>query len=95
MYEQEAGRTQAFCDHLAKLDLFREMTADVTLPDGSKQTLSDFFSIDDAKLQALPDAAVLELFRNGMLGLIHAHLLSLANMQPLVARKGSRLPAKS
>ena len=93
MYEQEAGRTQAFCDHLARLDLFREMTADLTLPDGSKQTLSDFFSIDDAKLQALPDAAVLELFRNGMLGLIHAHLLSMANMQALVARKGRRLPA--
>ena len=55
--------------------------ADIGLSDGSKQTLSDFFSVDDAKLKALPDAEVLELFRSGMLGLIHAHLLSLANCQ--------------
>jgi hypothetical protein len=39
----------------------------------------------------LPDAQVLEMHRNGMLGLVHAHLLSLANMQALVERKGKRL----
>ena len=49
----------------------------------------------EGKLQAepivLPDAQVLEMHRNGMLGLVHAHLLSPANMQTLVERKGKRL----
>ena len=67
------------------------MQADVTLPDGSTQTLNDFLSIDDAKFQALPDAAVLELFRSGMMGLVHAQRLSATNMQALVERKAHRM----
>lgn len=90
-FEQEVQRTDAFCAYLDALGLFQEMQADVTLPDGSTQTLNDFLSIDDAKFQALPDAAVLELFRSGMMGLVHAQRLSATNMQALVERKARRM----
>lgn len=59
--------------------------------EGRQLALDGLLTVDDAKLQALPDAQVLEMHRNGMLGLVHAHLLSLANMQALVERKGKRL----
>ena len=38
-----------------------------------------------------PIVPVVEMHRNGMLGLLHAHLLSLANLQALVDRKGRRM----
>lgn len=90
-FEIEVARTMGFCARLSELGLLREMSASVTLPDGKKLALDGLLTIDDAKLQALPDTQVLELHRNGMLGLIHAHLLSLANMQALVERKAQRM----
>ena len=92
-FETGSVRTQAFCARLVELDLLRAMRADLTLPDGSTLTLNDFLTIDEDKLQALSDATVIEAHRNGMLGLIHAHLLSLANIRPLVERKVRRKPA--
>jgi hypothetical protein len=71
------------------------MTANLTLPGGQSLALDGLMTVDDAKLQALPDAQVIELHRNGMLGLLHAHLLSLANLQALVERKARRLQPAS
>ena len=93
-FEVEAARTQAFCARLVELDLLREMSANLTLPGGNAVSLDGFFVVDEAKLQALPDATVVEMHRNGMLGLLNAHLLSLSNMQTLVERKAARLAAK-
>ena len=90
-FEREGARTQAFCARLVALDLLREMQATVKLANGEELSLSGFLAIDQDKLMALPDAAVLELHRTGMLGLIHAHFSSLANLQALADRKDQRL----
>lgn len=90
-FEVEVARTFAFCKHLVELDLLREMAAQVTLADGQTLGLDGLLAIDAAKLHALADAQVLEMHHNGMLSLVHAHLLSLANMQALVERKAQRL----
>ena len=92
-FEAEVQRTSVFCATLADLGLLREMKADATLPDGSAIALNGFLSVDPDKLMALPDAAVLELHRNGILGLLQSHLLSLGNLRRLIDRKAGRLPA--
>lgn len=92
-FEREGARTQAFCTRLTELDLLREMQASVKLADGEALSLSGFLVVDQDKLQALPDAAVLELHRTGMLGLIHQHFASLSNLQALADRKDRRLRA--
>ena len=92
-FEREGARTQAFCTRLTELDLLREMQATVKLANGEELSLSGFLAIDQDKLMALPDAAVLELHRTGMLGLIHAHFSSLANLQALADRKDRRVAA--
>ena len=92
-FENEAARTKGFCERLVELDLLRGMKADVTLPGGATMSLDGFLVVDQDKLQTLPDAVVLELHRGGMFGLIHAHLLSLANLQALVERKARRMEA--
>ena len=90
-FEREVQRTSQFCALLVEHDLLREMSADAKLPDGSAIALNGFLAVDHGKLMALPDAAVLELHRNGILGLLHTHLMSLGNLRRLVDRKAKRL----
>jgi hypothetical protein len=85
--EAHVDNTRRFCDRLLELDLMQTMRFDATLPDGSTLTVDGFLAVDEKKFAALPDAAAVELFRNGGLGLIHAHQLSLNHMRRLVERR--------
>jgi hypothetical protein len=86
-YEGEVQRTQAVCRRLADLELLRSTRFDATLPDGNKVGVDGFFALDEDKLGALPDATVVELHKNGVLGLLHAHHISLGHMRHLVERR--------
>ena len=90
-YETEAQRTRAFCSRVVELDLLKEMKADLTMGNGEVLTVDGFHAVDEEKVQALPDAVVLELHRNGMLMLLQLHLLSLTNMRHMVERKWRRV----
>ncbi len=92
-FQLETERTQAFCERLVMLGVLKEMKADATLPSGQKLSVDGFHAVDEEKLRALPESTVLELWRNGLLMLIQAHLLSLANIRHLVNRKAARLQA--
>ncbi len=81
--ENEVQRTRLVGERLLALDLLREMRFDATLPDGQKLTVDGFLTVDEEKLKALPDADLLDLQRTGLLGLVHAHLISLGNMRRL------------
>jgi len=87
LYDQEAQRTPLFCERLRELDLLKGMRAEGTLNDGEAFSVDGFQVVDEDKLRALPDAVVLELYRNGMLALIYAHLASLSCLQRLSDRK--------
>lgn len=91
--DSEVHRTRAMCVRLQELGLLRDMRFDAKLPDGREHVVDGFLTVDEAKLQALPDATVLELHRNGMLALINAHLASLALMRRLLEWHVARLPA--
>jgi len=82
--EVEVQRTRNFGARLQELDVLKEMRFDATLPDGNKVGVDGFLTVDEAKLAALPDATVLDLHRSGVLGLIHAHWISLGVMRRLV-----------
>ena len=66
------------------------MNARADLKDGRSFTVEGLLMVDEPKLLALPDAAVLSLFRAGELHLISLHLLSLSNMKALVDRMALR-----
>lgn len=82
--ETQVQRTRLMGRRLLELDLLRDMRFDATLPDGKKFAVDGFLTVDEAKLAALPDAAVLELHRSGLLGLLHAHLVSLGHTRKLL-----------
>jgi hypothetical protein len=88
--EAEIQRTRLVCQRLQELDVLREMRLDATLPDGRQHTIDGFLTVDQEKMQGLDDKVVLELHRNGVLGLIHRHWVSLAHMQRLVQWHGER-----
>jgi hypothetical protein len=83
--EAEVQRTRLACKRLRELDLLREMRFDATLPDGRKHAVDGFLAVEPDRLAKLPDADVLELHKSGLLGLIHAHRVSLGHMNRLVA----------
>lgn len=92
-YQKEFNRTEVFCQHLEQTGLLREMNAKADLDDGRSFTVQGLFVVDEPKLMALPDAAVLGLFRSGEMHLISMHLASLSNMHKLVRKVAQRQEA--
>jgi hypothetical protein len=97
--EGEIQRTRLVGKRLQELDVLREMRFDATLPDGTQHTVDGFLTVDDKKMTELPDAVVAELHRNGVLGLVHLHWVSMGNMRRLldwhVERAAASAPAAS
>lgn len=92
-YQATFNRTQAFCDRLLASGLLEEARIDYTLPDGKQGGVTGFLRVSVEKLRNLADDKVLEMFRNGDLDLIQMHLMSMQQVEPLVARIGAAKPA--
>ena len=52
--------------------------------------VAGFLAVDEKKFAALSDDKVLELHKNGALGLIHAHQISMRHMRRLVEWRQQR-----
>ena len=86
-FEREAERTRLFCRELQQAELLQPMRFDAQMPNGEKLTVDGFLAIDVEKFNALPDGKVLEMHKNGILGLIHLQQASMGNMRRLVQRR--------
>jgi len=73
-----ARRTEAFVKALAELGLFRSVNIDARFETGETITLHGFLTVDEGKLDQLPDESFLRLRKLGLLAPIYAHLASLA-----------------
>jgi hypothetical protein len=78
---------------LAQLDaaqVLTERSLQAVLADGRDLELNGFLTIDEARLQALPEKTVHELHTSGALALAYLHLLSLRQFRQLVVRAGQQ-----
>jgi hypothetical protein len=91
--DRETQRTRLLCRQLRDHGLLQDARFDAKLPDGSALGVDGFYTVDDAKLNALDDAAVVDLHKTGALGLVHAHYVSLGNMNRLLEWHAARLGA--
>jgi len=82
-FENEVERTRQVCDKLMELDLLEDMRFDATLGNGEKLAVDGFLAVNEKKLGELPDATVVELYRNGLMSLIEMHRISMSNMNRL------------
>lgn len=85
-YQAQLDRTDRFLAALRDCDLLTDVSANVNLPGGEKFSIAGLMMVDERKLQALPEAQILRLFRSGDLAWIHCHLISMSNF--------NRLPGK-
>jgi hypothetical protein len=96
-FELERQRTMSFVQLLKDNDLFESKTATFTPMNadgtqGEPQKIADYFGVSEDKLNALPQAKIIELRDNGALAQIYAHLLSLVGWDRLVAIAMARAP---
>jgi hypothetical protein len=83
--------TRIFIDTLLKHKLLVEMDVDLAFDDGTQRQLQGLYTINQEALQALDDAAALELFRRGYMYLIHLMVVSVKQIAQLARRKNERL----
>lgn len=89
-YGDAAKATAAFTAELKALDLFQTINIEIRSPEGASSSFSGFAAISEERLNALPDATLLEFKRKGYLAPIYAHLISLGNFALLGERAGGQ-----
>lgn len=84
----------AFVGALAGHGLLEPFSVDIELRDGSQHRLEGFETIDEARLLALPGAALERLNRAGHLQAIYMAMASLTHLRDLIARRERRHAAR-
>ncbi|MDR2196273.1 MAG: SapC family protein, partial [Gallionellaceae bacterium] len=92
-FHAQMERSREFTKRLAELELLVPRNIQMQRGEEKPEVFDGFFIIDEEKLRGLKDEQVLELFRNGYLFLIHAHLCSLSNADRLLRMRVDRLAA--
>ncbi len=75
--------TEKFVKALQEYELLVPNDATIEMPGGSRMQMGGFLVIDQKKFEALPDNIFLAWRRNGWIGQIYAHLMSMNRWQAL------------
>lgn len=89
-----ASNTERFGARMKELGILRQADSVAQLKDGAQYRLNGLMVVDEAKLRDLDPRVVQELFSNGSLAAIYAHLISLGNLAGLVDRLSGRTSAR-
>lgn len=89
-YDAEAKRTAEFGLRLKALGLLAGQQVTRKSPTGEEIPVASYVAVDSDKLNELDDAAVKELFSQGYLAGVFAHLFSLENWQVMIERMAAR-----
>lgn len=79
----EMERTKHFVSELKKLDLLIKRNANIRKADGPSFQVQDFLAVDEEKFSKLSGAELESLHKQGFLGWIFAHLMSLNTLTDL------------
>ena len=82
-FTAEMQRTRQFVATLNELELLAPRTLKLAHASGENFMLRDFLAVDEEKFFKLEDDRILTLHRQGFLGWIYAHLMSLGNANQL------------
>lgn len=85
-YQSAMRHTRTFMSRLVGADILMEANAKADLPDGRSMVWRGFWTVDEKRFRALPEATLKDWFATGELALIYAHLLSLGNLGDLLRR---------
>ena len=82
-----------FVNFLLEQDLLESVTFDITLKDGSRNTLLGFYTINEEKVADLSAETLHLMNRNGFLMPMFMVMASTVNVQALVEKRNARLSA--
>ena len=85
-FQNQATATAAMVQKLHEAQLLTQQNLQVKLGDERSAVVEGVWIVDEAKLRQLPDDKVLAWFKDGSLAAIHAQMLSLRNLLPLLQR---------
>lgn len=88
-FQQHVARTNWFTEQLRKHDLLEPRNIRLE-KDGKTINLNGLFVVSEEKLRQLDEKVAHEFLKEGVLGWIYAHLLSLANIDRVSARLNAR-----
>jgi hypothetical protein len=88
-FQQHVARTNWFMDQLRKHDLLEPRNIRLE-KEGNVVNLNGLFVVNEEKLRALDEKTTHEFLKEGVLGWIYAHLISLANIERLGQRLAER-----
>jgi hypothetical protein len=92
-FQQHVARTHWFMDQLRKHQLLEPRNIRLE-KDGKSINLNGLFVVNEEKLRQLDEKTAHEFLREGVLGWIYAHLLSLPNIDRLAQRLDQRESAQ-
>ncbi len=87
-YNAQYETTRDMIRMLTEFDLFKDFSANITLPAGEKIGFARLMMVDEMAMFNLEDEKILDLFRKGYLAWIYAHLYSLSNFRTLMSKEG-------
>lgn len=93
-FQNQANLTSAMLKKLDDAGLLTQQNMQVASGDQRKAVVEGVWMVDEIKLRNLPDDQVLALFKSGELALIHAQMISLRNLMPLLDRSFPESAAK-
>lgn len=88
---QGTEEARQFVETLEKLKLLEAIDINASFQDGSKNTLTGVFTVNQAALRALTDEQVVDLFRRGYLQAIYLMINSLRQLPVLIQMKARTL----
>lgn len=95
-YDAETKRTVQFGQRLKELGLLTGQQVTRKKENGEEEPVASYVAVDSEQLDALDDAVVRDLFGQGYLAGIFAHVFSLENWQVIINRISAReKPASS
>jgi hypothetical protein len=84
-YQVQNESTKAFIALLNEYALFKDVSANITLPAGEKLGFAGLMMVDEEAIFRLDDEKIVHLVRVGYMAWIYAHLYSLSNFRSLMA----------
>ncbi len=93
-FQQHVARTRWFMEQLRKHDLLEPRNIRLEKKDGTSINLNGLFVVNEEKLRQLDEKTAQEFLKEGVLGWIYAHLVSLPNIDRLANRLGERVQAE-
>ena len=84
-FQAQAQRSSAIAQQLEQAGLLTQQNLQVRLGERNA-VVEGVWIVEEAKLRELPDDKIVAWFKGGEMAVIHAHMLSLRNLVPLLER---------